>query len=762
MLAKLKYPALTFLISFSILFFFYHEVILSPNDYLFSAAGDGSKNYYAFLYHAQIDSSFWNFEGMNYPFGENIVYADAHPLFSWLIGLFGLGDYGVGILNMAMLLSFPLCSVILFLLFRHYKLSISWSIAAAIAMTLMAPQIYRITGHFAMSYLFAIPLMWYFLIKSSHSKRSWVWSIITCLYLLGFFFTHPYLGLIMAFFAGVYWVVRMVVERKEKGRWLKIAGTIGLQVFLPLVLFQLLILMNDTHLDRPNNPAGFFFYHGNWKSFLVAHDGPLNSVIQFFGIKLAKWESWNYIGLSTMIFGAVAIFWAWKKKKQLYFKQILGSELFSFFIAAYLILLFSFCFPFKFEFMHWFVDLFGPLKQFRVLGRFGWIFFYVGVVFTIVLLSRIKDRSEKPLRFELLFYAGIVFYLIEAYPVHNRLKEVVSTQKNEFRSEFLSEAQQEVIDHIESEQYDAILFLPFQHMSSENIMILGKEGALHDACVLSYHTKTPLLNSLTSRMSLSESEQFNNFFSPEFVDKELCTSIGYDKKICLVKNNEALNINELRMLWASDKILENEEYKVFDFQLNQWNDPTYYEAVIAEKDSARFKKNGWSSVEKNPWFAYESFDTFEAVKILGGSGALQGEKESITVIYSMDAEGVSPGTYLASFWFYYPIDRPDITAYAELLYADDEASSWESGYDIFASNHIVNGWCHVSLEFRIKQNTKTVNILLTGNGSRKPYIVDELLIRPANGPNLFREINYQGERYLNYNNHLLPADSFQD
>ena len=460
MLAKLKYPSLTFLISFAILFFFYHEVILHPNDYLFASAGDGSKNYYAFLYHAQFDSSFWNFEGMNYPFGENIVYVDAHPAFCWVIRSLGLGEYGVGIINLAMLLSFPLCSLVLYKILRHYKVEVRWSIVAAVAITLMAPQIYRMTGHFAMAYLFAIPLMWYLLIKSIHSVRPWIWSLVICLYLLGFFFTHPYLGLIMAFFAGVYWVVRIIVERKKKGRWLKISTNIVVQVFLPLLLFQLLVTMNDTHVDRPNNPAGFFFYYGNWKSFLVAHDGPLNTVIQWFGIKLAKWESWNYIGLSTMVFGAVSLAWFYKKRKSLYLRGIIRSELFSFFVAAYLILIFSFCFPFKFDFMHWFVDLFGPLKQFRVLGRFGWIFFHVGVVFTIIVLSRIKGRSEKPMRFEFLFYAGILFYVVESYPVHNRLKDVVSTQKNEFRSEFLSADQKQIIEHINSKTTTLFSFFP--------------------------------------------------------------------------------------------------------------------------------------------------------------------------------------------------------------------------------------------------------------------------------------------------------------
>lgn len=93
------YALLAFAISFLILFFFYHEVILHPNDYVFSDGGDGIKNYYTYLYHAKYDSLFFEFSGMNYPFKENVVFTDAHPLLSYLIGKLGLANYGIGIVN---------------------------------------------------------------------------------------------------------------------------------------------------------------------------------------------------------------------------------------------------------------------------------------------------------------------------------------------------------------------------------------------------------------------------------------------------------------------------------------------------------------------------------------------------------------------------------------------------------------------------------------------------------------------------------------
>jgi len=347
--------------------------------------------------------------------------------------------------------------------------------------------------------------------------------------------------------------------------------------------------------------------------------------------------------------------------------------------------------------------------------------------------------------------------------VHNRLKDVVSTKKNEFKEEYLSADTKEIVDFVRKRDYDAILFLPFSHLSSENIMIVGTEGALHEACVLSYHTNTPLLNSLSSRMSIDESVAFNNLFSPEFIDKDLCRTIGYDKKIALIKNNQPLKPNELRMIWSSEKILENEQYKVFDFVLGDWNGADYYNSLLLERDSAIHKKDGWFSKEKNSWFRYESWDDRTASETLDGDGAFEDVKHGIDVIFTLERDGKTEnGNYVVSFWFYYEIDRPDITSYVEVVYNDGQEANWESPYSVFESNHIVDGWCFVEMEFELTDAVEKTNIILTGNGSEEPFIVDELLIRKNNGSKLFREVERNGVAYLIYNNHRIKEGSFAD
>ena len=189
--------------------------------------------------------------------------------------------------------------------------------------------------------------------------------------------------------------------------------------------------------------------------------------------------------------------------------------------------------------MKWSTDLIGPLKQFRVLGRFAWIFYFVFTVATISTFYQLYKKQGKNMILGLVFIVGVSFYFVEAYPHLSITAETVSTHKNEFLSENLNPELKDVVDYLNKEDYDAFLMLPFTHMSSENMMLLGEEQANYDAFMISYHTGLPMLNSVSSRLSQPESIKFNNFFGPEFCEKLLLKDIPEGHKIALIQIGRA-------------------------------------------------------------------------------------------------------------------------------------------------------------------------------------------------------------------------------
>ena len=62
-----------------ILYSLFTRVVKCPACYLFEDGGDGLKNYYTLDYYVKHDDG-WHFTGMNYPYGENIIYTDNQPI----------------------------------------------------------------------------------------------------------------------------------------------------------------------------------------------------------------------------------------------------------------------------------------------------------------------------------------------------------------------------------------------------------------------------------------------------------------------------------------------------------------------------------------------------------------------------------------------------------------------------------------------------------------------------------------------------------
>ena len=758
------YALVAFSISFLILSFFYHEVLFHPNDYVFASGGDGIKNYYTYLYHAKYDSSFFEFTGMNYPFQENIVFTDAHPMLSYVVGQLGLAVYGIGIVNSLMLISYPISTVFLYKILKHFKVNLVWSICAAVVLTFMAPQVFRLTGHFSMSYVFAVPIMWYLLIKTTTSSPL-KWNIITSIYLIIFFFTHPYLGLILTVFSLSYWLVNSWINRKIKGTIKQGIINIVFQVALPILAFQILVMLNDPHVGRLNNPAGFFDMYATLKSLLVAHHGPVLAIKPLFGLQSGNWESWSYIGLGTMLYGLFIVGYVLNNRKKIVFRAFFKTPLFVFFTAAFIVLLFAMCIPFRWDVFKWIVNLFGPLKQFRVLGRFTWIFFYVFTVFVIVLLNKIRDKNNSIVN--AVFFIGITLFILEFKPTHEVVSSQISQSVNPFKIENVDSDLNGLINITKNGNYDAIIFLPFSHLSSESMMILGSEKSSFESLVLSYHSNTPLFNTMSSRTSLVEAIHMINLFSPEYIEKSLAKIVGSDKKILLVKNNDGLDKNEQRMTWSSDEIYQNETFTAYDFSFEYWNTRNYFDSVIYKSNCATIElKDGWSS-DTTTWFYYDGFENTTDKNAMAGKGAFAQKKIGWNRLIELNSDILKDGDYVLNFWYNINIGRPDVLAVAEKVTSD--TTIWVDQYMVRETNLVVDEtWAYAELKFSFK-SSDTINILLTSGPSEDWLVVDELLIRKKDGSDLFNSktmnhpfIGKDSKEYIVYNNRWIDKCSFKD
>lgn len=217
--STLKSDFITVFCATLVVIFFYYDVFNHLNFTIFGLVGDGIKNYYTLWYHSLYGTSFWHVEGLNYPFGEHLVFTDAQPVIAFLIYILRfvfpqIGNYIPGILNSLMFISIIFGVLYTEKILRHFSLKQFISIPTSILIVMMSPQMERLTAHYALSYVVILPLLIYNLILFSkqYRFRESIWiGLILCFFSL----IHFYYLLIAGMFIGLFLVAEWIQQRKS-------------------------------------------------------------------------------------------------------------------------------------------------------------------------------------------------------------------------------------------------------------------------------------------------------------------------------------------------------------------------------------------------------------------------------------------------------------------------------------------------------------------------------------------------------------------
>ncbi|MBK8442920.1 MAG: hypothetical protein IPL35_05685 [Sphingobacteriales bacterium] len=137
--------------------------------------------------------------------------------------------------------------------------------------------------------------------------------------------------------------------------------------------------------DRPDAPYGFYIYRAYWESIFLPTDTPLAAFInKAIKIRSVDWEGRAYVGIIGFFVAVFTIYHLisrlWKRNRS----SALGfspDHFIPILAAATLVALFSLAIPFIWG-LDFLLDLMPPVRQFRSLGRFAWVFYYVFSLYT--------------------------------------------------------------------------------------------------------------------------------------------------------------------------------------------------------------------------------------------------------------------------------------------------------------------------------------------------------------------------------------------
>lgn len=729
-----------------ILAVFFGRVIVDPNSYLFSDSGDAVKNYYNFSYYLKYDSGI-DHNGINYPYGDHLQYINSHPIHLQLCkfldkNIYPLSDKGAGILNLGMILSLLLALPFIYLILRKFSLPPWYAAAVSLIILFLSPQVDRLGGHFEMVYAFVIPLYWYLLIRWHEADRKIGWSLLMLGTALVCGFTSAYFAAFLAIFPMAIVLVQLWNHRKSPKEYFSEGIHLLILALLPLIIIKGFVNLTDWVDDRPDNPWGFFIFHANVFSIFLPPSSVLRDVLSPLVNLSYKWEGRAYVGLPATLlvlsFLSILILHLSRRIRPRWKAYFPNKKLNLYLAASFLVLLFSMCIPFKWG-LGFLTELLPPLKQFRCLGRFSWIFYYVFTVFTatyIYYLYRVIRMKGYHLQAMVALLIILGYWGLEATTRIQRSTSRIFNTNEIFKAEHLD------IELILRESgkvaddFQGIFFLPFANTSGDKLRFEGGLEAFKEAMRCSYQTGIPIVQSFSPRLSLSQAMSSIQLLADSTIYKHRVDDMN-QKPILLVVGPQDLNSRESDLLKRAELFWSGEKFSLARLPVQSFNQGFDAWKDLADQLADSLQGNGTLSIGANSeQLVYRDFEELSSDRAFSGSASQYQKRGSMELFNERLYDRFSDSMVELSFWLY--VDhRTDNMPRPELSQWDDKGTLIQKERLNSREVHDVDGlWVRIATELIPEPG---ISYQLTVKG--KYISVDDLLVKPKGARVLVRQEN---------------------
>ncbi len=747
MKAHTKGLIILILLTCALIYLRFQPYIDYPSTSYFGIHGDGFKNYATILYHVKHDSTYMHYDGMNYPYGEHVLFTDCQPIIANTIrfisrNIVDISDATVAIVNLSMLFSFLLCSVFLYLIFTKLNLPIWYSVVISIGVLFLSPQISRIGGHYALAHAFVIPVLLYLLLlfEEKSSKKRWLWSgLIATLIIIAAQLHFYYFGMALILLTAYFFFLAIQDFSWQKVRTL--APYYALQVLLPFVFLQFWSHWGDTVTDRPSAPEGFLGYRALWEGIFLNAHLPVGAWIDknIVDIRNSSFENEAFIGTTAaVIFIVLLVRWARSRFKKSFLPYNEHPFLQTLLMTVVALLLFSLGLPFILPGLEGLLDFTGPFRQFRGLGRFAWIFYYGWNIIAFYTLYHYFNNRALTLLSAFLFLISIQILLKEAY----ESSKFAATPP--YRDDILRKGKFEKSDNywfknVDLNRYQAVFPVPFYVVGSENFAFEYGGNLLKYSLMPGIHYGLPSMGVFMSRTSFSQTLRKAPLALEPYRPVDLAKMLPNEKPLLLIMDRGQASafpfygylLNECKLLYADDQVEVREmpldaytkahKHWMSDLQ-NGW----YW---ATEKGMYTPKNQVWQS-DSTKNYLWLDFDDKKSAKTYRGKGALEAPVQRAYPFW----EGKLPAAQnTCNVWVYMGEDQyPRLNLKAWEI--NEHGKEWLIAHNA-ARRDIKcidsNGWGLIEFSINMDNPENQVRLELECKEIKHPTVfIDELMIRP--------------------------------
>lgn len=696
-------------VSAAVYWIYFGDLFLHLNTVLYRAEGDSLKNYYTYAWHGSIDQQALYLSGLNYPHGEHIVYTDCQPLLSGFLRLLPFcANHLVGIMHGFILLSFVVTPLLLLRVLIRLGTAPLPSMLFALSIALLAPQIHRIGGHFALAGTFVIPLSIVLLLRYV-DKPTTTTLLLIAVYNTALFFVHPYLGLGGCGFFTVALMSYALLQKQNIYAFNRLGAYLAGGA-LPVVFFRVFMAATDGRVDRPDEPWGSDIMDGaaTIESVFSPYYGPFATLAKsFFQPGPVEWETRAYVGIAPLLVGLVLLLALPFLLKKLQLSKLTLALL----IVSVLFLLFSFgLHNLLLRALHLEVT---ALSQFRVVGRFAWYFYFLMPVVLVTCLGQataaiFKRRGTTWLTGFALLYLSLT--AVEANAFYRLVLEGNFETKNLFNRQLLTPEEKRTLALIDSLHPQAILPLPLFHIGSEVYQRNGELSAA-PAMFYSFHSRVPLLSNMQSRTSLKETETLLEVLNIYKKHRPILTETD-ERPFLVMQCSEDLQPDEQRLVKRLRPV-------------HRLGDLTFF---VAHKEDLLC-----SPAEKNRYFLLDTASQALPNTVYVPQGDRppyrEGPIEKFATAYVLPANKLLPGPYVVS--FHYHLKGKKLRYLSNGLIVEKSApppSEWKYYLTTRASSGIYDSIVVFENKIQLEKNTH-YSFILNG-GSPENYFISDFLLRP--------------------------------
>lgn len=706
-----KINLLLLLCSFTIYFVYFSNVFLNLNSLLAGITGDALKNYYTYSYHIKNDASALHFGGMNYPFGEHIVFTDCQPILTFILRLFPFThNYLIGILHGLLFASYIITPLILNRIFRRLDIDAFSAFFFSLGITLLSPQFAKINGgHHALAYGCVIPLS-ILLILDFIKQPGWLHVSRLFLLNLALFFLHPYMGFSASLFSFTALLVYFVISWDKKTIAWNLTGT-AVAGIVPLFLFQLFMQLSDQHTGRTSEPHGSKTLVENVDSLLAPDFGPFQSFLEgLFPNKIGHLEGHSYLGAFTILLLLLLLL----SLPFLYRKLTFRKEITAILASAFFLLLISFGLHIKLiEILH---IKNASLNQFRATCRFAWFFYYALPLFMLPALYHAFVRTENRfVKNYVLPFTALVFFISNLWEANSYLKkdeEHFWKFRNVLNEKFLNTEEREILRRMKASQVQAILPLPLFAVGSEMYDRLGADYSLIPSMLYSFHNATPILGTAMSRTSITETETFLQLLNP-YRKKNPLLGLISDKPFLVIKTKDVLMADEDRLLSVVKLFHQNDSLQFGE--LNKMG----LKARKLNNTLVYVKRNEVPDTSGIVYIPWENRKPYLTAKI-----------SDYETLYTLDSNLIEPGNYILSFHYHYT--KKVYTSLNTNLIINKTGGT-EPGWRYFQHMSLLSGFYpgFGVFEFKIVlEKDGRYEFMLKGDEEGLNYYISNFMLRP--------------------------------